>query len=220
MIICTLKKLMEKKKVNQSIVSEKTKISRPTLLQLIRNENQNIKYETIDELCDFFNVEMNELLLYSPIKYEFLSFGHTRTDNKEFLKVFKKNYYDNLFTLTISIDKVRYTFEYDTGDIDIYDGANTYFWCKIDKNDYEKLLEKGHTKEFLNAFCDLIIKDKIQQLDTPLKNLKDFNFNVEFYINNSPDYEEITTDLKYLPSDDLIALKEYVISLLKEDKED
>ncbi|MGV2876132.1 helix-turn-helix transcriptional regulator [Macrococcus capreoli] len=220
MIICTLKKLMEKENVNQSVLSEQTKISRPTLLQLIRNENQNIKYDTIDELCDFFKIEMNELLLYSPLKYKFISFEHMRSENKEILNVFKKNYYDNFFTLTISIDNERYTFEYDTGDVDIYDGVNTFFWCKIDKNDYEDLLKKGHTKQFLNTFCNLIIKDKIQQLDTPLKKLKDFEFNVEFIIKNSPDYEEITTDLKYLPSDDLISLKEYVTSLLEENKED
>lgn len=53
MILCTLKNYMKLFGATQSQISEQTGITRPTLLSLIRNENKNIKYDTIDELCNF-----------------------------------------------------------------------------------------------------------------------------------------------------------------------
>lgn len=53
MILCTLKNYMKLFGATQSQISEKTGITRPTLLSLIRNDNKNIKYDTIDELCNF-----------------------------------------------------------------------------------------------------------------------------------------------------------------------
>ena len=59
----------------QSQISEQTGITRPTLLSLIRNENKNIKYDTIDELCNFFGIQLKDLLIYSPVKIKQKSFN-------------------------------------------------------------------------------------------------------------------------------------------------
>ncbi|ATD31643.1 hypothetical protein BHM04_10790 [Macrococcus sp. IME1552] len=104
MIICTLKKLMEKEKVNQSTLSEETKISRPTLLQLIRNENQNIKYDTIEELCRFFKISLNELLIYTPhditmSKLDISEWHINNNDDSEFL-----------INVTVTIDNEEHIF--------------------------------------------------------------------------------------------------------------
>ncbi len=186
------------------------------MLQLIRNENQNIKYETIDALCDFFNIGLSNLLLYSPIHYEFESFDFIRSFDKKVSSHFDKDYYDNIFTLTLKIDSEIYTFAYDCFDTDIYEGTNLYLWCPIEKEKYESLIAKGHNKHFFNTYCDLIIKDKIKSADTSLNSIKNFNSNIEFIVKNAPDYDEITADLKYLPSDELLELKEYVSLLLNE----
>ena len=70
MILCTLKDLLEQNNKTQSEVSATTGITRPTLLSLIRNDNQSIKYETINKLCSYFNIDMSELLIYSPVEVE------------------------------------------------------------------------------------------------------------------------------------------------------
>ncbi|WP_158263926.1 helix-turn-helix domain-containing protein, partial [Staphylococcus simulans] len=59
---------MKEKDVNQSRIVEETGITRPTLLTLIRNTNQSIRYETVNQLCNFFNIDMCELLVYSPVE--------------------------------------------------------------------------------------------------------------------------------------------------------
>ncbi|WP_353458437.1 helix-turn-helix domain-containing protein [Staphylococcus coagulans] len=66
MIVCTLNKMMREHNKTQSEIAEKTGITRPTLLSLIRNENKSIKYETIERLCDYFQITMYDLLLYYP----------------------------------------------------------------------------------------------------------------------------------------------------------
>ncbi len=67
MIICTLNKLMEENDKTQSEIANATGITRPTLLSLIRNDNQSIRYETINQLCKYFDIDMSELLVYSPV---------------------------------------------------------------------------------------------------------------------------------------------------------
>lgn len=73
MIVCRLKELMIQYDLTQSKISDETGITRPTLLQLIRNENQNIKYDTIEKLCKYFKIGLNELLLYSPFDIKLIS---------------------------------------------------------------------------------------------------------------------------------------------------
>lgn len=74
MIKCTLKDLIERYEVTQTDIANATGITRPTLLSLMRNDAQGIKFSTLEKLCDYFNIEINELLVsdkdYKPTKQE------------------------------------------------------------------------------------------------------------------------------------------------------
>lgn len=74
MIKCTLKDLIERHAVTQTDIANATGITRPTLLSLMRNDAQGIKFSTLEKLCDYFNIEINELLVsdkdYKPTKQE------------------------------------------------------------------------------------------------------------------------------------------------------
>lgn len=63
MINCRLKELMEMKSVTQTDISKATGITRPTLLSLIRNDAQSIKFSTLESLCDYFKVELQDFLV-------------------------------------------------------------------------------------------------------------------------------------------------------------
>ncbi|MBN6755890.1 helix-turn-helix domain-containing protein [Staphylococcus saprophyticus] len=74
MIKCTLKDLIERHEVTQTDIANTTGITRPTLLALMRNDAQGIKFSTLEKLCDYFNIEISELLVsdksYKPTKQE------------------------------------------------------------------------------------------------------------------------------------------------------
>lgn len=63
MIECRLKELMEMKGVTQTDISNATGITRPTLLSLIKNDAQSIKFSTLESLCDYFNIEIQDFLV-------------------------------------------------------------------------------------------------------------------------------------------------------------
>ncbi|WP_305751704.1 helix-turn-helix domain-containing protein [Mammaliicoccus sciuri] len=63
MIYCRLKELMEETAITQTEISTSTGISRPTLLSILKGEAQSLKFSTIDKLCDYFNVSMDELII-------------------------------------------------------------------------------------------------------------------------------------------------------------
>lgn len=74
MIKCTLKDLIERHEVTQTDIANDTGITRPTLLALMRNDAQGIKFSTLEKLCNYFNIEISELLVsdksYKPTKQE------------------------------------------------------------------------------------------------------------------------------------------------------
>lgn len=111
MIINTLKLLMEDNSYSQTRINEKTGITRPTLLSLIRNENKSIKYDVIDQLCKLFNIYMNDLLLYSPIEMNILDFDYFTTHFEEREKT------DLDFSSNVKIDDETYNFEHEILDI-------------------------------------------------------------------------------------------------------
>lgn|SRR5699024_1373990 len=72
MIFSTLKKFMNVNNVNQHNLSKVTGISRTTLMPIINNTNQNIKYDTVEKLCQFFDIGMQDLLIYSKINVSYI----------------------------------------------------------------------------------------------------------------------------------------------------
>ena len=63
MIKCRLKELMKIHEVNQTELSKATGISRPTILSLIRNEANGIKFDNLDKICKYFNVNIKDFLI-------------------------------------------------------------------------------------------------------------------------------------------------------------
>ena len=58
-------------------VYEATGISKTTLMAISENTGKGIQYETIDKLCNFFNVSPEKFFVYSPYIFKFHDLKHT-----------------------------------------------------------------------------------------------------------------------------------------------
>lgn len=223
MILCTLKNYMKLFGATQSQISEQTGITRPTLLSLIRNENKNIKYDTIDELCNFFGIQLKDLLIYSPVKIKQKSFNiKTIIEEYEHINESWKTYG---VSITYEINNEDFIFEGSIDPIDLktfknkkFENGTLYLNCNcfIEKDNYENLLKAGFSKEFFDLYNDLNqIKNKIVdklpfELDSDL-----LIFNIFFNVRNAPSLEEYKEELQFLPTDSLIDLKNEIEKYLK-----
>ena len=204
MILCTLKNYMKLFGATQSQISEQTGITRPTLLSLIRNENKNIKYDTIDELCNFFGIQLKDLLIYSPVKIKQKSFNiKTIIEEYEHINESWKTYG---VSITYEINNEDFIFEGSIDPIDLktfknkkFENGTLYLNCNcfIEKDNYENLLKAGFSKEFFELDSDLLI------------------FNIFFNVRNAPSLEEYKEELQFLPTDSLIDLKNEIERYLK-----
>ena len=225
MIICTLKELMKMFGVNQTKLSEETGITRPTLLSLIRNENQNIKYDTINSLCNYFGIGLSDLLLYSPINIEFKEVTYKEeieTINTEGQK--SLNIPFEYIFIRYFIDDKEYIFQADLDSlvVDVYRkdfNTNEELYVlpinEIDREEYETLLQKGFKQDFFNYYNDSIrIKEKIAN-SLPLGGDTDLiNLDISFAVGNSPLFDDIKEEIKNLPTDKLQELKIEINKLL------
>ncbi|HDG5455651.1 helix-turn-helix transcriptional regulator [Staphylococcus aureus] len=223
MILCTLKNYMKLFGATQSQISEQTGITRPTLLSLIRNENKNIKYDTIDELCNFFGIQLKDLLIYSPVKIKQKSFNiKTIIEEYEHINESWKTYG---VSIAYEINNEDFIFEGSIDPIDLktfknkkFENGTLYLNCNcfIEKDNYENLLKAGFSKEFFDLYNDLNqIKNKIVdklpfELDSDL-----LIFNIFFNVRNAPSLEEYKEELQFLPTDSLVDLKNEIDKYLK-----
>lgn len=223
MILCTLKNYMKLFGATQSQISEQTGITRPTLLSLIRNENKNIKYDTIDELCNFFGIQLKDLLIYSPVKIKQKSFNiKTIIEEYEHINESWKTYG---VSIAYEINNEDFIFEGSIDPIDLktfknkkFENGTLYLNCNcfIEKDNYENLLKAGFSKEFFDLYNDLNqIKNKIVdklpfELDSDL-----LIFNIFFNVRNAPSLEEYKEELQFLPTDSLVDLKNEIEKYLK-----
>ena len=70
MIKSNLAIVMAETKIKISKLSRKTGISRVTLTSLYYNNSGGIQFDTLNNLCNFFNVKPSDLLLYYPFDYK------------------------------------------------------------------------------------------------------------------------------------------------------
>jgi len=190
---------------------------------LIRNENKNIKYDTIDELCNFFGIQLKDLLIYSPVKIKQKSFNiKTIIEEYEHINESWKTYG---VSITYEINNEDFIFEGSIDPIDLktfknkkFENGTLYLNCNcfIEKDNYENLLKAGFSKEFFDLYNDLNqIKNKIVdklpfELDSDL-----LIFNIFFNVRNAPSLEEYKEELQFLPTDSLIDLKNEIERYLK-----
>lgn len=221
MIICNLKMFMDKHNMTQSKLADLTGISRPTIIQLIRNENQNIKYDNIDKICDTFDIGLNDLLVRSSVNIEFK--GLEVLQRKEFVppsNSFEEGYETEIFNVILSyiIDGRVYEFS----DFLMIPDFNNYeivlmLKCYIDKEEYENLFKKGFNNNFFEAYnYNLNIAEKITKKLPTKKDPNHTNISVEFIINNSPNFEYIKSIVNELPLNQIKELKKVINNKLVE----
>lgn len=63
MVITLLSYLVGTHKISINELSRRSNLSRPALTALVNNTGRGIQFETIDKLCEFFNVPVSKLLL-------------------------------------------------------------------------------------------------------------------------------------------------------------
>ena len=75
MILIKLEDLLKEYNLNISEVSDATGIARSTLTPLVNNPEtvKGLKIETIDTLCDFFGISLDELLEFKQEKSKYFS---------------------------------------------------------------------------------------------------------------------------------------------------
>lgn len=70
MIYSKLSELMKREELTITKLANDTNISRTTLTSLFHNTGNGIQFDTINILCDYFGVEISELLVYVPYDIE------------------------------------------------------------------------------------------------------------------------------------------------------
>lgn len=224
MIICTLKNYMDHHRITQSALSQYTGITRPTLLQLIRNENLSIKYETIDQLCNFFEIKIEDLLLRSPIDIKFIDLEvnektHENTiyDVIQEKEIVEKHTYYQLVAV-FNIDNKEYEFiESFHYDLDKKFDLDLDFTCGLEQEEFEVLYEKGFNDLFFNVYASSIDFKTLIHEKLPTKIEADY-FHIKFSIAtvNNPNFDYISSMLKTLPDKQLYDLRKLVTKKINE----
>lgn len=213
MIFCTLNKLLKDNGITQTKIAEKTGISRPTLLSLLRNDNQSIRYETIEELCNYFDINMNQLLIHSKFKIEY---EETKIYEDTSIAIQTDGELARFTVITsFLINGQQCNFENDViiNNLDISEtlningGKNLELTCSltsdnllVSKKDNSLLIEKDIFELFINVF----------EIDKKIMNLLPVNFfetvSLEFEI------------IKNVEKRSIDSIKEFIDSLTAEDK--
>ena len=182
MIICTLNKLMEENDKTQSEIASKTGITRPTLLSLIRNDNQSIRYETINQLCKYFDIDMSELLVYSPVE---MKIKDVLIEEVPISLKYELTEENSSFSVSLIYDIDGIEFEFDTNlnvtetDNTLKNSSRFFLHSVVYEDILNKLEVKGFKKDFIMTYNDSIdIEDVIKK---ELKDVNlDSNLNIKF----------------------------------------
>ena len=179
MILCTLKKLIEDNNKTQSEISDATGITRPTLLSLIKNENKGIRYETINQLCKYFGINMSELLVYSPVNVEL---KEILIEEFPFSIYIPLNEGEMSYSVSIIYEIDNIEFEFDTN-LNVSKKTNSlkptnkvFFSSIIYEDELAKLNSKEFDLNFIKLYNDTIDLDSIIK-----NNLKEKGLNTDFY---------------------------------------
>lgn len=200
MIICTLKQLMNENGTTQSELANKTSITRPTLLSLIRNDNQSIKYQTINEICNYFEIDMSELLKYSPIQVKLL--GISIDKMPDMINGNPNKLKDN-FSISIVYDFDGTTIEFDTNlfvnkNGNSLNNSNRLLMLGLIDNKFSRYLD---VKKFdINFIKHFNYANNLEELIK--EELKSNHLNTDFHLN------EIEVDIQKMKSQEEKSLNE------------
>lgn len=71
MIICTLKNVMDERNVKIADIVKDTSVTRPTVTALYNNRSKGIQFDTLEKLCNYLNVNPNELITVSDLEVSY-----------------------------------------------------------------------------------------------------------------------------------------------------
>ena len=163
MIFNTLKILMEEYGINQTKIAEKTGITRPTLLSLIRNENKSIRYDVIENICSLFNINMDKFLIHSFFDIEIKN-----------IEMYSVNYHekrDLIVESTVLINDETFVFSHDIKDIESIKRENhlVELSAYVESEKYYTFIE--------NEVCN-ILNTLVKLRDDYEKTLEDISFEI------------------------------------------
>lgn len=201
MIKTNLAVLMAERGLKISDVYEATGISKTTLMAISDNTGKGIQYETMDKLCDFFNITPEQFFIYSPYNFNFHVLNND--DNVVHLN-------DIAITVSKSSGLKSYTFspnvitpmgeQFNVTKEDADFIINYKLFMSIDDFDDEKL--KKNKKEFYSIYDGLptVLKSDINNkfLTLVMENLADINGQTITVLDGKIDYsntENWTHDL-------------------------
>lgn len=159
MIRNRLNELMKIKKVRVKDLNEQLGISRATLVKIRENTATQMRYDTINKLCKYLNVTLNDFFEYTPMDISICS----STPPYEVEKIEEANKKPNDFTtlefidseLIISVDSVQYYYFVD----DCKYMPDDLFYISF-ISAYDLVHETGLKEEYPNAQqTDELIKD-------------------------------------------------------------
>lgn len=181
MIVSNLNVLMAERGLKISEVSKRTGISRTTLTSLAYNRAKGIQLETLDNLCDFFNIDASKLLIRYNFIYNLILTEEDLSDENYEKFIFGKPHLARIFKSTLSVnlknkdlfyefpllvefnqsDKVlRVEFPYDlTFDSDFLDDIPTIFKTKFINDISEDIRENLIAKNYLFLSKDFNIEN-------------------------------------------------------------
>lgn len=84
MLLCNLSVLLAERNLKITKVSKDTGISRTTLTSLISNTSKGIQFDTLNTLCNYLNVSVGDLFVYSPYEFSVLKIEFGK-DNEIFI---------------------------------------------------------------------------------------------------------------------------------------
>lgn len=201
MIKTNLAVLMAERGLKISDVYEATGISKTNLMAISDNTGKGIQYETMDKLCDFFNITPEQFFIYSPYNFNFHVLNNN--DNVAHLN-------DIAITVSKSSGLKSYTFspnvitpmgeQFNVTKEDADFIINYKLFMSIDDFDDEKL--KKNKKEFYSIYDGLptVLKSDINNkfLTLVMENLADINGQTITVLDGKIDYsntENWTHDL-------------------------
>ena len=155
MILCNLSVLMAERGLKIADVYERTGISKTTLMSLSENKGKGVQFETVDKLCNFFEVTPAEFFLYSPYIFSF-----------------KKNIsFDNEIEIVVTGKKGLQTDKFTFGFDDDYADEDGYVSICSDSNELRhifnampKPLQTNFTKMMRKAILVVYEIDKDYEL--------------------------------------------------------
>src|SRR5699024_9576656 len=195
-------------------------ITRPTLLSLIRNDNQSIRYETINQLCKFFSIDMSELLRYSPVNVTMIDILVE--------KLFASDEgLHHIVSVIYDID--GHEIEFDTNLIisntknSLENSGKFIFSTLIEKTIWSQMKIKKFDKDFIKVYNDAInlesiIKGKLkdQDLNTNFQ-IKEYDIDIRTFQKDDRSSEDIIKNIEKmvyeLPNDK--SEKQFLINSIK-----